>query len=263
MIFDFHVHYYPDTLAGRALSLAASNPDIHAFTDGTYSGLLGSMRESGIDFALNLPLSSTADNVKGLNRWAALHNQAPVFSLGSIHPATENPSAVIAGLKEMGLKGIKLHPEYQDFSPLEERVRPIWDACEEHGFFVLTHAGADVNFPPPPKSRPRDFARLIDRHPQLKLVLAHMGSWGLWDESESELLGRNLYLDLAYVTDFLPAERLTKMIRSHGADKILFGTDSPWRSQSAAIAAVRALPLGEDEKELIFHKNAFKLLGLS
>jgi hypothetical protein len=51
------------------------------------------------------------------------------------------------------------------------------------------------------------------------------------------------------------------ILRAHGAQRVLFGTDSPWGDQAATLADIRALPLTDDERRLVFHENAARLLG--
>jgi len=263
MVVDFHVHYFPDNIVEKAISRLAAPNNMTPYTDGTLNGLEKSMKEAGIDFSLNLPLATSADSVRGINKWASVHNSAPVYSLGSMHPDTAGPENIVPWIKELGLKGVKMHPEYQKFNPLEKRLEKIWKACSENDIFVLTHAGRDINFAPPPLSCPSDFAELHRRFPGLTLVIAHLGSWGMWEEVEKELAGLPVYLDLAFVSGLLEGGRLVSLIRKHGADRVLFGTDSPWRDQKTELESIRKLPLSEEEKDLILYKNAFRLLQLS
>jgi predicted TIM-barrel fold metal-dependent hydrolase len=262
-IIDFHTHYFPEKVVEKAMStLTAAAPDVKPHTDGTLNGLKDSMKRAGIELSLNLPLATSAESTRGLNRWAALNNKAPVYSFGSIHPDCPDPDDMLAWVKEMDLKGVKMHPEYQAFNVLEPRLCGIWEACIKHDLFVLIHGGGDVAFDPPYRSCPSDFSELLRRFPGLKLVIAHFGSWEMWDEVERELIGSSAYLDLAFTPGILEDEKLVSMIRTHGAGKVLFGTDSPWRDQAAEIAKVDSLPLSEKEKSLIFYENAAQILAL-
>jgi uncharacterized protein len=262
MIIDFHTHYYPETLAERALEEFHSVGKFKACTDGTRSGLETSMQQAGIDISLALPLAWKAENVDGINRWAALHNRHPVYLLGTIHPDVTEPEKVIRTVAEYGLKGIKLHPEFQDFKFDELRVEKIVRACIKYDIFILTHAGCDIQFPPPPNSDPKSLAELHRKFPELKLVIAHFGSWGLWEEVEKYLIGLPVYLDLAFIAGYIQESKLVDMIQRHGSKRILFGSDSPWRDQTEYVNFVKGLPLGEAEKEDIFWRNAAKLLKL-
>ena len=262
MVIDFHIHYFPDNIVEKAMGSLISMSKLTPFTDGTLDGLKKSMLEDGIDYSLNLPLATSADSVRGINKWAAVNNKAPVFSLGSVHPDTENPEEIIPWIKKLGLKGIKMHPEYQQFYPLEKRLDKIWEECVKNDMFVLIHAGRDISFNPPPKSDPKIFAELYRRYPALKLVLAHMGSWGMWDEVKERLCGLPVYLDMAFIAGHLEKAELVSIIRKHGADKVLFGTDSPWNSQKDSLAFVRSLALTRNELDAILYKNAASLLGI-
>lgn len=262
MIIDFHTHCYPDKIASRAID-AVGPLGLECSYDGTISGLCASMKTAGIDLALNLPLVNSPENTRGVNAWAAKNNSAPVFSLGSIHPDDPAPDKTLAWIKSLGLKGVKMHPEYQSFSFDETRLEPIWEACIEQGLFLLTHAGRDIAFEPPSKSDPASLAAFHHRFPDLTLVLAHMGSWGLWDEVERHLAGLPVYLDMSFVPGLVDDALLVKLIRLHGSDRVLFGTDAPWRDQRECLRKVRELDLTAEEYVNITCKNAAALLGLA
>jgi len=263
MIIDFHTHYYPDKIVDRAVEHAKEFLKFAPATDCTRSGLVESMQKAGIDYSLALPLANTPDNVRGVNRWAQINNQAPVFLLGSIHPQTANPAKMISQIAAMGLKGIKVHPEFQNFCFDDESLFAIWEACIENDIFVLTHTGGDVAFPAPYNSDPRRLKIFHERFKKLKLVLAHLGSWGMWDEVEEFIVGLPVYLDLAFTLGRIDDEQLVRIIRRHGAERVLFGTDSPWCDQEEALKHFRSLPLTDKEKELILGLNAAKLLDIN
>jgi len=261
MIIDFHTHYYPDKIVERALQ-HARNTGLNPATDGTRDSLIKSMRQAGIDYSLALPLANTPNNVRGVNRWAQLQNKAPVFLIGSIHPFADNPDKLLKQIAAMGLKGVKVHPEYQDFSFDDERLFPLWEACINNDIFVITHAGEDSNFKPPYKSNPESLSRFHQRFKDLKLVIAHLGSFQMWDDAEKHIAGLPVYLDLAFTLGHIPDDQLIRIIRKHGAERILFGTDSPWCDQEQAVKHLNSLPLSKHEKELILGLNAARILNI-
>ncbi len=261
-IIDFHTHFYPEKIAARALQSVAGLPGVTPATDGTAEGLAASMRCCGIEGAVGLSLVNTPVNSRGVNHWAAGWNRAPFFMTGSFHPEEPDPAATVVQAAALGLKGIKVHPEYQRFRFADKRLYPAWEACIEKELFVVTHAGADFSFQPPYRTGPSELAAFHRRFPQLKLVLAHFGSMDMWDAVEQELIGLPVYLDTAFVAGRLAPDRLTAMIRRHGAEWVLFGSDSPWADQRAAIDYLDSLDLTQSEREAIFYRNAARLLQL-
>ena len=75
-------------------------------------------------------------------------------------------------------------------------------------------------------------------------------------------MGQEVYLDLAYTLGFIPEEQLVRIIRHHGADRILFATDNPWQDQANVIRRIQALPIPASDKQKILGDNAGDLLGL-
>jgi predicted TIM-barrel fold metal-dependent hydrolase len=94
------------------------------------------------------------------------------------------------------------------------------------------------------------------------IVAAHFGGHGQWDDVERFLAGKDIYLDTSMGFDYFSAEQFARITRAHGADKVLFATDSPWSDAGREKAALQASPLTGREKELILGGNAARLLGL-
>ena len=84
----------------------------------------------------------------------------------------------------------------------------------------------------------------------------------LWDEVEEYLVGENIWMDTAVVFGHISEEQFMRIVRNHGADKILFATDSPWGGQKEFVEYFKKLPLTDEEKEAISRGNARRLLGL-
>ena len=261
-VFDFHVHLYPNHLAKKAVSHLTEcfgNPP--AF-DGTVGGLKRKLAETGFCGALNLPVATKPDQVASINVWAAANNRLPVLSLATVHPDTPNIPAVLAGAKAAGFKGVKLHPEYQAFALDDPRMEPAWQACADVGLFVFLHAGGERVFKPPFHSSPTTIAALLARHPRLTLVAAHLGGFQMWDESERTLIGKNLILDLSHTLFWMPDDQIVRMVKNHGADRVVFGTDGPWQEPAKVLDAFLRLPLTEAEQKNILWENAARLLNL-
>ena len=280
MIIDFHTHTFPDKIAATTVEILKNKSGTNNFSDGTVTGLGKSMKRAGIDLAVVLPVVTNAEKTERINRAAATINESTqetgVFSFGGMHPDTPDWETQLKLVAELGLKGIKLHPAYQQ-TPFDDiRYRRIVGYADELGLIVVVHGGIDIgiegNWSTPAQAR-----RVIDEVKPKKLVMAHMGGWQLWDETEKYLCGQNLYLDtsfsygaFAYRDDVplsvrkkpLTTEKMKELIRLHGSDKILFGTDSPWSDEAEQLALLRNLPLTYEEKTNILGENAKKLLQL-
>ncbi len=262
VVFDAHVHIFPDNVAPKAIPLLAERSGIQPAYDGTRAGLIAAMAAAGIHAAMNCPIATRPEQVESVNRWAAQHNQWPVFSLGSLHPDYPAPEKALQAVRNAGLRGIKLHPEYQEFSLDDPRMIPVWRTCRDLGLLVVIHAGADIAFQPPFHSAPADFRTLVETWPGLDVVAAHFGGWKMWDAVEAELIGAPVYLDLSFTLGLLPDERLVDMIRRHGVDRVLFGTDAPWRRPKAELEHLASLPLTSEEWRAICSANAERLFHI-
>lgn len=127
-------------------------------------------------------------------------------------------------------------------------------------------AGEDVGLPGDGHCTPERILNLWKHIQPEKLILAHMGGWKMWDEVEEKLLGLPFYLDTAVVLNpifpvKLENEQFVRMVRKHGADRILFGTDSPWYDQTKAVSDFNNTDLTQEEKDKIFGKNANDLFN--
>ncbi|MDD4180249.1 MAG: amidohydrolase family protein [Victivallaceae bacterium] len=260
MIIDFHTHFYPENLAERAVELCQSF-GVTPASDGTRSGLIVELDRAGIDLAVGLPLANKPENVSAINQWALEQQSERIIMLGTIHPRSSESEEQIKWLHENGFRGVKLHPEYQQFTFDEPDLEPLWHSLIKYNMFLLTHAGADIGFAPPFHSNPESLAAFHRRWPELTLVLAHFGSWGMWEEVKTHLIGLPVYLDTSFLDGYVADEQIVEMIRSHGIDWVLFGSDSPWRDQSRDVNFINRLPLTSEEKSKIFSLNAAKLLG--
>ena len=163
---------------------------------------------------------------------------------------------------EEGFKGIKLHPYYQDFDLDEERLTPIYENAERYGLVTVLHTGFDIAYPRIRKAEPARIAGVVSRFPKLKFVATHLGGWEDWDAVEKHILGKSVHMETSFSIMHLGEERARDMMLRHPADRVLFGTDSPWMGQKETLEAVRALGLGRERERKMLSGNAGALLGL-
>jgi len=261
-VFDFHVHLYPDPLAQQAVGQLAHRFGNAPAFDGTVEGMKLNLAESGIFGSLNLPVATKPSQVDSINDWAAANNQGKIYSLATVHPDTPDIPGTLAAARAAGFKGVKLHPEYQAFTLDDPRLIPVWETCCGLGLFIFLHAGGERVFTPPFHTSPSSIAALIARYPGLTLVAAHLGGFQMWDESEEVLIGKKLYLDLSHTFFWMSDEQIVRMVRKHGADKILFGSDAPWQTPARVLDAFLAQSFTKAEQRQILWENAARLLDL-
>lgn len=280
MVIDFHTHTFPDKIAAATIELLKQKSRTENFSDGTTHGLSEQLKKNGIDLAVVLPVVTNPLKTAKINDAAALVNERTaethVFSFGGMHPDTPDYKSELKHIAALGLKGIKLHPAYQQVDLDDIRYERIVGYADELGLIVSVHGGVDIGIEGD-WSTPARARKLFDDVKPRKLVMAHMGGWMMWNDVKKYLCGQPLYLDTSfscgsfgYQSSVPQSERLqplteeefTEIIRLHGADKVLFGTDSPWSDHAAQLALIRRQPLSEEEKRQILGENAKKLLQL-
>ena len=269
MTIDFHAHIFPDKIAEKTIHSMEKQAGIKAFYPGCLSGLKQSMKEGGIDYSVVLPVVTKPAQFESINRFAAgINGKDGIFSFGGIHPDNEDIPEKLAYIRSLGLKGIKLHPDYQGPTYIDDpRYIRILKECIRQDLCCVIHAGMDVGIPVPIHCPP-DRAYLMlnevlkDCRKDSKIVLAHMGGHMQWELVEKMLVGQNVYFDLAYSIKEIDRNALLRIIKNHGAKRILFATDFPWSSQKESVRFVKSLPLPQNDIDDILYRNGAGLLGL-
>lgn len=282
MIIDFHTHTFPEKISAGVVEKLGRLSGTQYFTDGSVRMLSASIEQAGITCSVNLPVMTRCDQVEKVNRSLiglreTLKRQG-IITFGGMHPNYVHYKEELLYLKQNGIQGIKLHPAYQKTDLDDIRFLRIIDCASELGLITVTHAGIDIGFPEYNYASVRHVLHVISEvHPE-KFVLAHMGGWGCWDAVERDLAGAPVWFDTAfsigpvtaakerdkepYLSENLSNEAFVRIVRKHGSDRILFGTDSPWEDQRDYIGRLLDMPLTEQEKNRILSDNAVKLLDL-
>lgn len=264
MIIDFHTHVFPDTLAPHALkSLLEGCEHIYTpITDMTAKGLIKYMDTCGIDISVVQPVITKPSQTKSLNEWAKSIETERLISFGGVHPDSSDYKRDIDFVCSLGLKGIKLHPQYQNFYVDEPRMLKFYDYALSKGLILLFHAGYDPAFLPPFKSNPQRFKTVVNEMKGGVIVVAHLGGQAQWDDVKKYLAGENIYLDTSMGFEFFSKETFLSIVKKHGYEKILFASDSPWSDAAKEIEAIKELKLSNTEKKGILSKNAQRILNI-
>lgn len=264
MVIDFHTHVFPDELAEKAMATLLKNIKnlYNPVNDGTLSGLLQNMDAWHIDVSVVQPVITKQSQMRKTNEWAKSICSDKIVSFGGIYPHHGDYKSDIDFVTELGLKGLKFHAEYQDFSVDDQRMLKIYDYAFSKGLIIFHHAGADPGMQKPYKSSPRQFAKIVDAMQGGVMVAAHFGGHDQWDDVEKHLAGKNIYLDTSMGFDYFSKEQFLRIVKAHGADKVLFASDSPWSSAKSEMEHIKTLPLSDDEKHKILYENAKRLLNV-
>jgi predicted TIM-barrel fold metal-dependent hydrolase len=263
MVIDVHTHAFPDHLAARAMAHLQSQTDaVKAVLDGTVGALLRSMDGAGIDASVVASIATRPEQFEPILRWSAAIRSARIIPFPSVHPAAPEAAEQVRRIAAGGFRGIKLHPYYQQFTVDEPRLDPVYTVLAESGLVLLLHCGFDIAFPRDRVADPVRLRRVVERFPTLRLIAAHLGAWADWDEVERHLLGQPVYFDTSCSFEFMDRAQAERLLRRHPADRLLFGSDSPWVGQQRTIEDLRAFGLGNGVEARVLGENAAALLGL-
>ena len=264
---DFHTHIFPDKIAAKTVETLAAKANLRPRSDGTLNGLQKQIKEHGV-IAVALPVLTKPQSFDSVLNFAERINaeyfakEHDVYSFAGMHPDCEDVEEKMSLIKQKGFKGIKIHPDYQQTFIDDERYVRILRAAAKEDLIVVTHSGVDVGYPDPVHCTPPRVLRALEQvGTDVKLVLAHYGACEMYDEVYALLAGKNVYFDTAYVLTEIDKRTFLKILEKHGDDKVLFGTDSPWRGEEETINALQALGLTDTQMQNIAWNNAARLLG--
>ena len=268
MIVDFHAHAFPAALAERSVAYLAAKAGIEHYSDGTVRGLAASAAKVKADGALVLPVVTKPSQFKSVNAFASRIDGGEfdafgvkLRSFGGIHPDDEDVFSELKEIKALGLKGVKIHPDYQQTFIDDKKNLLIIEKAAELGLLVSVHAGLDLGFPDCTHCTPARAKNMLHLTGADNVILAHMGGFGMWEEVADLLVGEKVRFDTGVVARYMDPALATAIVKAHGADKILFATDSPWASFEDSVAFVKSLDVPGEDKDKILGLNAAKLLG--
>ena len=263
MLIDFHTHAFPVRIASRAMqALSFQGGGLKPQTDGTLASLKAEMAKDGVDISVVLSIATSPRQQHNVNSFAMELDRDPALvAFGSVHPEAPDALEELERIKAAGLKGVKLHPEFQGFYADDEKLKPIYRRISELGLITLFHAGEDYGYAPPYHAMPEHLLKAL-RWFDSPVVAAHWGGIGCGQQVLELLCGENVFFDLSYGYGAMPKPTAQAILDRHGPDKLLFGSDSPWHRPAWELRLLDSLELGSEDREKILWKNAAKLLGL-
>ena len=269
MVIDFHTHIFPDKIAEKTIGVLGKNANILPSTRGTADSLVEHMKASGVDLSINLPVLTSPTQFESVLEFAKrinenyLSKEQKILSFAGMHPRCENVYQKLKQVKDAGIKGIKIHPDYQGTFIDDEGYIEILSIAKELDLITVTHSGVDDGFPNEEvKCTPERLVKVIEKVKPEKFVLGHYGAHKQWQKVYELLCDFDVYFDTAFTFHEIDKELFIKILNAHGADKVLFATDSPWRDQKKDLEILSSYNLDKDVLDKILYKNAIRLLRI-
>lgn len=260
---DAHCHIYPEKIAAKAVGGTDAFYGVTSHGSGIVENMLSEGVAAGIDLFLVQSVATTTKQVPSINEFIAREvekNEGKLVGLGTLHPDSDDLRGDVAHLMSLGLHGVKLHPDIQDFKVDDPRCLKIYELCEENGLPILMHTGDDRY----DRSNPNRLRPVLDTYRGLTLIGAHFGGYSIWERAcEAYRDLPNFYVDCSSSFAFLSDEQIVKLIRGYGADRVLFATDYPMWSAAVEIKRILSLGLSDEEYRMIFSENAKKVYSLT
>lgn len=195
-----------------------------------------------------------------------------LYTFGSVHPFDENVDSKIKHYMKLHIKGWKINPHVCGFSIDCEKSLALIEKLSRTGLPILCCSGLGLpqdvlltNIPS--KQTKKDvrnqtldkYERVLDIFPNTTFILAHSGCFEFEKMVDILKHHQNVYTDIS----IQPAEHIKTLINEIGYERILFGTDYPFVSQSFSILSVLRATQNESERTSIFSENAKRLLNFS
>lgn len=265
-IFDIHVHTYPEKIAEKACENLGHFYNFDVQCKGIYEDLKTQCVENNVSGFLTFAVVLNPKNVESINNTTAqtiAHaHEDGLNSVGfmSMHQDFEHFGSEVDRCEKMGLRGVKIHPDFQQVDIDSPKLLPLYEIIEGR-MPIVFHMGDDR--PEYRYSEPQKLANILDMFPKLEVIATHMGGYLAWEDAERYLYGRpNVWYDISSVLWAITPEHAAELVRKAGTERVLFGTDYPVMPLEDYIGLFMKLPLNEREREDIFYNNAQRLLGL-
>lgn len=257
---DFHTHVYPDTIAPKA---ADSIREFYSLGNETMDGSVKMLLEKGAAAGtwryVILPVAVRPENTRHINNFIleTLAQEPKFFGFGTVHAAMENITEEVDYIQKNGLRGIKMHPDFQVFHIDDPRLFPMYEQIQGQ-LPVILHMG-DRRYD---YSHPARLRHLLQLFPKLQVIAAHFGAYELYAEAYDLLKDTNCFFDVSSSLMFMEEGVAESYINRYGADRFVYGSDYPMWDPSVEMQRFLRLKLTDEQFEQIAHKTAENILKL-
>lgn len=260
-IIDAHCHIYPDKIAVKAAEATGNFYGMPPSMDGTCDTLKAIGKKAGISHFLVQSVATTPHQVSSINNFIAdsVKSCDNMTGFGTMHPKSCDLERDIKELIDLGLRGVKLHPDIQNFKIDDFRMLKIYELCEKNNLPVLMHTG-DSRYD---NSNPNRLVPILETYTDMIVIGGHFGGYSVWDDAEKKLTGyKNFYVDTSSSLFKISPNRAKELIYAYGVDKVLFGTDYPLWNPEIELQRFMEIDIPENDRQKILYDNAAKLLKL-
>ena len=257
--FDIHAHVFPVALAEKAVGWLESYYGYRWDGRGVTDDLIESMDDASVGRAVIFSSATKPTQVRDVNDFLAgeqARHAGRLVAFGTLHPDYGDLRGELERIRELGLRGLKFHPDFQHFAIDDPRMLRIYEMVGD-SLPMLFHVGDRTS----DLSAPHRLAKVLDLMPELRVVAAHFGGYSAWEEARRWLVGRDLWIDTSSALPYLPAAAAARIARDHGIDRVLFASDYPAVRHRRAIDDVLSLGFSEEENEKVFSRNAERWLA--
>lgn len=260
---DCHCHIYPAKIAKQASESVGEFYEVSMYSYApTGEELLAACEGTPIKRCIVHSVALKPSNVEGINDFIAeqcrLHPEFIGFA--TMHPDYPDPEAEIDRAIQMGLKGLKLHPDMQHVDTDDPRLMRIYEIIEGR-IPLMVHCGdARQQYP---NSHPKHLVPVLRAFPKLVVDAAHMGGWGVFDEACELLAGESCFLDVSSSQPFLSKEHLCRLVRAYGTERVMFGSDFPMWSPAKEYEGFVSNEFTQTELEDMLWNNCERYLGFA
>ena len=261
-IINAHAHIYPEKIAAKATDTIGVFYDIKMqMPAGTAERLLEDGSKAGITGYIVHSVATTAHQVRSINEFIKRECEAHPEFIGFITLHQDLTEEEVASEVELalanGMRGVKLHPDFQKFNIDDECAEKFYRAVGNK-LPILFHVGDDRY----DYSAPARLVKMAKKYPEVNFIAAHFGGYRCWADADIYVGLENVYFDTCSSLPFISTEEAKRLIDLLGADRFFFGTDFPMWSSVEELERFRKIPLTDSEREMIYSKNIKRLLGL-
>ena len=192
-VIDAHSHIYPDKIACKASSAVGDfyGVDMNA-KNASASSMLAACEGSPITHHLVHSVATTPGQVPIINDFIAEQCRAHDNFVGfaTMHQDFEDVEGEINRAIDLGLKGVKIHPDTQKVNMDDPRLMHLYEVIEGRLPIVIHTGDYRYDF-----SHPRRLKRILHTFPNLVVDAAHFGGWSVFDYALEYLEDENCYVD--------------------------------------------------------------------